>query len=540
MAAGNSATAMQLTRGASEAAARARVFWSGLNPRQRLFLGAGAAIALALLAIFARLIASPDYKPLMTGLQSEDAQAVETELAAKKIPYRVSPDGTAVSVPAAQLDAARLEVAAHDSPHSGRIGFEIFDKNSWGQTEFDEKVDYQRALEGELERTIETLRNVKSARVHLVMASDSVFSDQQRGARASVTLRLKSGTLPRAEALQVARLVAGAVDDLDPKNVVVTDADANFSLPQNGGDDGSGSVDRELTRRLIATLAPVVGADAIHAAVNVEYETGSSEETDEKYDPNVSVVLNMQRSEENGTGLAAAGGVPGTSSNVPSARTKKTAAPAAGNAGPSSASESASYGVNKSTRHTIEPAGGIRRLTAAVVLDDVVQRIQQNGRWVTVRKKRSPQELQMIQQLAQAAIGFNSARGDVISVENLSFDHPEDTDSAPPGLAERARRGLDAFSTYIRYAVLLCLFVLVYLLMIRPLQKRVLSAPLPAQLPPQPSPAQMESDSIPSLSDAADLAQRSLALKKELAAFVRSEPESSTGALRTWLREEAQ
>lgn len=540
MAAGNPATTMQLTRGASEAAARARVFWSGLNARQRMMLGAGAVIVLALLAIFARLIASPDYKPLMTGLQAEDAQAIETELAAKKIPYKVSPDGTAVSVPAAQLDAARLEVAAHDSPHSGRIGFEIFDKNSWGQTEFDQKVDYQRALEGELERTIETLRNVKSARVHLVMASESVFSDQQRGARASVTLQLKSGALPRAEALQIARLVAGAVDDLDPKNVVVTDADANFSLPQNGGDDGNGSMDRELTQRLIATLAPVVGAEAIHAAVNVEYETGSSEETDEKYDPNVSVVLNMQRSEENGTGLAAGGGVPGTSSNVPSARTKKTAAPPASNAGPSSASESASYGVNKSTRHTIEPAGGIRRLSAAVVLDDAVRRIQQNGRWVTVRQKRSAQELQMIQQLAQAAIGFNSARGDVISVENLSFDHPEDADSAPPGLAERARRGLDAFSTYIRYAVLLCLFVLVYLLMIRPLQKRVLSAPLPAPLPPQPSPAQMESGSESSLPDVASLAQRSLALKKELVEFVRSEPESSTGAVRTWLREEAQ
>ena len=146
----------------------------------------------------------------------------------------------------------------------------------------------------------------------------------------------------------------------------------------------------------------------------------------------------------------------------------------------------------------------------------------------------------MIQQLAQAAIGFNGARGDVISVENLSFDHSEDADSAPPGLAERARRGLDAFSTYIRYAVLLCLFVLVYLLMIRPLQKRVLSAPLPAPLPPQPSPAQMESGSESSLPDVASLAQRSLALKKELVEFVRSEPESSTGAVRTWLREEAQ
>jgi flagellar M-ring protein FliF len=538
MAASNPATALQLTRSATQAATRARVFWSGLNPRQRLYLGTGAGIVLLVLGIFVKLIAGPNYKPLMTGLQPEDAQAIAAELAAKKIPYVVSPDSTTVSVPAAQLDSARLEVAAHDTTHSGRIGFEIFDKTSWGQTEFDEKVDYQRALEGELERTIETLNDVKSARVHLVMPTDSVFSEQQRGAKASVTLRLKEGSLSRAEAMQIARLVAGAVDDLDPKDVVVTDADSSFSMQSGGAADGNDTPDQELMQRLIATLAPVVGADAVHAAVNVEYETGSSEETDEKYDPNVSVVLNMQRSEESSTGNALAGGVPGTSSNVPGAKAK-VAAPARKNDGPYSASESATYGVNKSTRHTIEPAGGIRRVSAAIVVDDARQRTMQNGRWVTRWQKRSPQELQMIQSLAQAAIGFNSTRGDVISVENLSFDHPQEADDATPSFADRARKQLDSYSSVLRYAVLLCLFVLVYLLMVRPLQKRVLAAPLPGQLPAPPVPAQMESENLQSLSAVANLAQRSVALKKELAAYIRSEPESSTGAVRAWLREDA-
>lgn len=539
MAASNPAATMQLTKSASQAATRARVFWSRLNPQQRLFLGAGAVIALATLAIFSTLIASPNYKALMTGLQPEDAQAIEAELAAKKIPYVVSPDRTTVSVPASQLDAARLEVAAHDAPHSGRIGFEIFDKTSWGQTEFDEKVDYQRALEGELERTIQTLRNVKSARVHLVMPADSVFSDQQRGGKASVTLRLKEGALSREEAMQIARLVAGAVDELDPKDVVVTDADSSYFMQQGGADDGSETLDQELTRRLIATLAPVVGRDAVHAAVNVEYESGSSEETDEKYDPNVSVVLNMQRTEENSTGNSLPGGVPGTSSNVPSSKVKP-ATQASKNAGPYSASESATYGVNKSTRHTIDPAGGIRRLSAAIVVDDAVQHTLQKGQWVTTRQKRSPQELQMIQNLARAAIGFNSTRGDVISVENLSFHHPEDADGAPPSFAARARKELDSFSSVIRYAVLLCLFVLVYLLMVRPLQKRVLAAPVPAQFAVERVPTQVETESLPSLPPSASLAQRSLALKNELAAYIRSEPESSTGAVRAWLREEAQ
>ena len=267
---------------------------------------------------FVKMIATPDMKPLMNGLEPADAQAISTELAAKKIACVISPDGTSISVPADQVDAARLEVASHDSPHSGRIGFEIFDKVSWGQTEFDEKVNYQRALEGELERTIQTISNVKSARVHLVMASDSVFLDRERGAKASVTLRLRRGNLSREDYSAISRLVAGAVDELKPSDVVIIDADSNQSLAQgNGAGPGGEGLEQELTRRLIATLAPVVGADRIRASVNVEYETGSSEESQEKYDPAVSATLTMQHSEEMSGPGAGAAGVPGTTSNVP-------------------------------------------------------------------------------------------------------------------------------------------------------------------------------------------------------------------------------
>ena len=173
---------------------RVKLFWAGRSPQQRVYLGLGLAITLGVAAFFVKMMATPEYKPLMSGLEPADAQAITAQLAAKKIPYLVGPDGTSITVPADQVDAARLEVASHDAPHSGRIGFEIFDKVSWGQTEFDEKVNYQRALEGELERTIQTMSNVKSARVHLVMATDSVFMDRERGAKASVTLRLRGGS----------------------------------------------------------------------------------------------------------------------------------------------------------------------------------------------------------------------------------------------------------------------------------------------------------------------------------------------------------
>lgn len=524
---------------ASQAMDRAKTFWSGLRPQQRIYLGIGVAITLGAAIFFAKMMATPNYKPLMSGLEAADAQAITAQLAAKKISYILSPDGTAISVPADQVDAARLEVASHDSPHSGRIGFEIFDKVSWGQTEFDEKVNYQRALEGELERTIQTISDVKSARVHLVMATESVFSDKERGAKASVTLRLRHGGLSREAVTQISRLVSGAVDELKPSDVVIVDADSNQSLGLTGNSfDGGESLEQELTRRLTATLAPVVGADRLRTSVNVEYETGSSEENQEKYDPTVSATLNMQSSEENSGPGAGIGGVPGTSSNVPSPKTTPPAT-IAKESGQSSKTESATYGVNKVTRHVIQPAGGIRRITAAIVLDDVIERKQEKGKWVETHHKRQPEELKLISELAQAAIGFNSVRGDVISVQNLTFDRISAAEIPPPTFIEQARKGLNDYSSLVRYAGLLVLFILVYLLMIRPIHKRAFAVEKPV-LTAELAHSHLELENAATTESAASLAHRSLVLKKQLADFVRNEPENSTTAVRAWLREESQ
>ena len=527
---------------------RVQSFWASRSSQQRIYLGVGLALTIAVAAFLGKMVATPEYKLLMSGLEPADAQAITAELAAKKIPYLVSPDGTSVTVPADQVDAARLEVASQPTPHSGRIGFEIFDKVSWGQTEFDEKVNYQRALEGELERTIQTMSNVRSARVHLVMATDSVFMDRERGAKASVTLRLKGGSLSRAEITQISRLVAGAVDELKPADVVIIDADSNQTLGQgSAAPDATDGIDQEMTRRLIATLAPVVGADRMRASVNVEFETGSSEESQDKYDPAVSVTLNMQRSEETTGPGAGVGGVPGTSSNVAAAKPVAPSTKGAPVTPPitlvkdlaqSSKTESATYGVNRTTRHLIEPAGSIRRITAAVLLDDALERKQEKGKWVETHHKRTPEELKTISELAQAAIGFNSARGDVISVQNLSFDRPVAADIPPITLADKARKGINEYSAIIRYAGMAVLFLMVYMLMLRPIQKRALAAPPPAALASRVSldtdPAALEANE-----HAASLAARSQVLRKQLADFVKAEPESSTNAVRAWLREEA-
>src|SRR5215469_9538559 len=175
--------------------------WASRSGTQKGFLIGGAVATAAMLIFFVKFIGTPDYKTLYTGLEPGDAQSLNAKLDAAGIPHQTSADGKTISVPADKLDAARMQSASNGGPHSGRMGFELFDKMSWGQTEFDEKVTYQRALEGELERSIGTLADVQSARVHLVMPTDSVFLDRERQAKASVILKLRRGTLPKEAAL---------------------------------------------------------------------------------------------------------------------------------------------------------------------------------------------------------------------------------------------------------------------------------------------------------------------------------------------------
>jgi flagellar M-ring protein FliF len=275
-----------------------------------MFVGA-ALVTLGVLIGFVRLIAAPDYKPLVTGMEQSDAEALSARLAAKNIPYELSSDGKTVSVPSDKIDSSRMDIAAEGMPHSGRLGLELFDKLNWGQTEFDEKVNYQRGLEGELERSIQTLHNIESVRVHLVMPTDSVFLDHERSAKASVVLKLRSGTLSPETQSSIAHLVSGAVDKLSPDDVTVIDADTKQPLdsksrnPLSPADD----LDKELNARLLQTLGPIVGPDRVRASVNVEYDPSSSEENDETYDPKSAVAVSSQRSEESvGAGLN--GGVP--------------------------------------------------------------------------------------------------------------------------------------------------------------------------------------------------------------------------------------
>jgi len=519
---------------ATEAVARFRA----LEPARRTRLMGIAAILLACVAAVVWYGTRTDWRTLYAGLDPEDARQMAQELTAAGIPFDVSQDGSALRVPAEDLDKARLTATAKGSPASGRMGFELFDKPNWMGSEFDEQVNYQRALEGELEHTIETLASVESARVDLVLPHDSLFTADQREAKASVVLRLRQRTLEPDQAAAIANLVASAVDGLKPENVVLVDAKGGGVLGRPTGDAALAEHEQEMANRLVETLEPVAGAGNVRASVNVDYDPNSAEETDESYDPAQSVTLSMERSEQT-SGQAPASGIPGTASNMPNAKPQKPPLyPATTPNGQDMKQESDTYGVSKKERHTIEPAGRVRRLTAAVLINyrPVAQGKQ------TAWQPRSAAEMQEITLLAENAIGFDQARGDQVSVEQLAF---EDNGTLPaPSIADRALGVASRSEPLLRYGTVLVAMLIFFFVVARPALRALTAGPRPAAprsasaaaLPGNPAPPAREV--TPEHVAAEQRKLRAQSVFEQVADSVKREPAQSTRLLESWIRSE--
>ncbi len=519
--------------------------WQALTVGQKLWIAAGAAILSLTLWGFVTLFQKPSYVTLYTGLKPADAQALASRLAAKNIPYQLSPDGSSVLVPPDQLDASRLETASQGLPRSARLGFELFDTPNWAGSDFSEKVNYQRALEGELERTLQTLNDVEAVRVHLVMPHESLFTEQEREAKAAVIIKMRGGRLSEQEQTAIPQLVASAVDGLRPENVTVIDADSNTPLLHRRGEPyGSLELDEQLAKTLLRTLEPVLGAEHVRASVHVEYDMSSSENTEETYDPKSSVMLTQQKSEEN-AGSGGPAGVPGTASNVPggTAPAAATAAAVVNTAETqSSRSESETYAISKVVRHTTSPAGRIHRIAAAVLVDDAEDASEAGGKKTTVRRKRTPEELKNIEQLSAAALGIDAQRGDVLAVQNLSFQEIPVEKPVAPTKVEVSRRLFMQWSGLLRYVGILALFLIVYLLILRPVKKQIVTSI--AQIPGKIAHGAAEllkptqgATAIAAL-DAADPSKRAAALKKLLTEKVKKEPAEASRLVQNWIRSE--
>ena len=521
-------------------------FLRGLSLQQKAMLAGGAVLVGLTLWGFVTLFGQGKNVMLYSGLRPEDAQSMGSRLAAKNIPYEISADGGNLLVPAEKLDAARLETASQGLPRNARLGFELFDTPNWAGSDFSEKVNYQRALEGELERTLQTLNEVEAVRVHLVMPRESLFTEQEHDSKAAVIVKTRGGTLSKEAQQAIPSLVASAVEGLRPENVTVVDADTATPFLARHGPGGRVSFepDEELAAAAVHAIEPVVGAEHVRASVHVDYDLSTSEDTSETFDPKSSTPISQQHAEELAGGAGPAG-VPGTASNVPgSAGAVPNSAITAALDNQSSKSESATYAVSRSVRHVSQPAGRVRRITASVLVDDVTEtQPDKGGKIATIRRKRTPEEMTAIEKLARAAIGVDEQRGDLLALENLSFQSVPVETIAAPGRLDRLRTLVQPWFGALRYLGITLLFLLVYAMILRPVKNQALAAfrQIPQQLTqslaaaPAGMAGALSGIEIPGTTDEA---RRTIALKKELSDKIKTEPAAAGRLVQAWLREE--
>jgi flagellar M-ring protein FliF len=416
------------------------------------------------------------------------------------------------------------------------MGFEIFDKPNWVGSEFDEQVNYQRALEGELEHTISTLSDVDSAHVHLVMMHDSLFREQERPAKASVVLKLRHANLADGEADAIRNMVASAVDGLTPDRVALVDAAGHLPLGPKTPEALRLTAEQALEEKLIATLEPVTGAGNVRASVTLDYDPSATEITAESYDPDKTAPLTMQRTEQTAGSQPVPSGIPGTATNAPNAQALPVY-PQVNTPPQSAKSETATYGVSKTVRHTVENPGKIRRLTAAIVVND---RLMQpaSGMKSAVWQSRSPEELRNLTALAQAAVGYDNVRGDTVTVEDLAFE--DNRLEAPVSPIERALKGAENSPVLVKYGALIAAILLILALGVRPALRRAGVArpePIEPGVAELPAPSDAETAALHSsepLSLSAEMA-RAQEIFNQISETLKREPAQSSRLLQSWI-----
>jgi flagellar M-ring protein FliF len=516
---------------------RARVRWAQMSSAQHVWALVAALLIAALIGFLAWYGLRTDWRTLYADLDPEDARQVGQVLTTAQIPFEPAANGSGIMVPAPQLDKARLVTAAKGLK-SGRLGFEIFDKPNWVGSEFDEQVNYQRALEGELEHTVGSLSDVESARVHLVMPHDSLFREAERPAKASVVLKLRHRTLADGEADAVRNLVASAVDGLTPDRVVLVDAAGHLPLGPKTADALRLSAEEALEQKLVSTLEPVTGTGNVRASVTLDYNPAATEETQENYDPDQTVTLSMQRTEQSSGPQPVAAGVPGTASNAPNSQALPVY-PQMNSLPQSAKSESGTYGASKTVRHMVEGPGSVRRMTAAIVVNDRL--LQPAGKGKAAQwQPRSAEELRNLTALAQASVGFEAGRGDMLQVSDLAFE--DNRLQQPLTLPGQILSTVEGSPVLVKYAALVAGILIVVAFGVRPAVRR-------ARPPLQPKLKKGEVRELPGATEAAapkilkppepvelDPERiRAQEIFEQVSSHLKREPSQSSRLLQSWI-----
>ena len=482
--------------------------FQALTTNQRIFMGLGfAGLLVALALIFSAGRSNQDYRVLFTNVNEGDGAAIIAALQQMNVPYQFTAGGGAITVPQDAVYETRLKLAGQGLPKAGNVGFELLENQKFGTSQFVERVNYLRGLEGELARSVSSLGQVKSARVHLAVPKASAFVREQERPTASVILTLHPGRMLDAPQIAaIARLVSSAVPGMRVQEVSIMDTEGgilgNSASRQEGLDPSqlkyTSELEAALNRRVAAILEPLAGKDGFRAQVSVDLDFDERERTSETFGKNSppDKAIRSQMSIEANGGKSGSGGVPGSLTNQPQdpakapitteARGENLRAPGSIDTGASGSDDGNSrnektvnYEVDRAIERIKSSKGQLRRVSAAVVLDYKYEKGAKANASRTVAY--TPQEIQQINALVRDAIGFVQRRGDTVSVANLPFSEEPVAVAEDPG-----RLTPELTSQLIRYGAIALGLLFAYFAIARPLMRPVPLPPIDPDLPNSP------------------------------------------------------
>ncbi len=389
--------------------------------QQKILVGLTTGITIILLAVLLIFLNQPDYSPLYGNLSQDDAASVIDYLNTQKIQYKIDDEGKVIKVPKDKVYETRLSLAAKGIPSSGIIGYEIFDKNTMGMSEFMQKLNYKRALEGELSRTIMELNGVEGVRVHIVTPEKTIFKDEEKSPTASVVLKLKGNySITKNNIAAIVNLVSSSVEGLTPGNVTLIDTKGRILSKDNNDEplayssskqyEMKQSVENYLAQKAQSILNNILGPGNSMVQINADIDFNQVERTMTMFDPESQVAISEQtiKTESNGK-----------------------------NSGDSTAQVSqnstTNYEINKTIQRVVEGSGNIKRLSIAAVINDVEKEVKKGDKTEVVYEPRPSAQMKKLEEIIKNAVGVDQKRNDQVSIVNISFEaKPVDEDLDTP------------------------------------------------------------------------------------------------------------
>lgn len=488
---------------------------------------------------------APDFQLLYSNLPPEDAGEIVARLKEQKIPYEISSNGKAIRAPKELIYETRMSLANDGLPQGSGVGFEIFDNTKLGMTEFVQNVNYQRALQGELSRTINGFDEVESSRVHIVMPSKNLFIEDEEPPTASVVLKLRRGRrLSEDQVRGVVHLISASISQLVPENVTIVD---NYGKMLAGSEDKSSTtqlssdqfeyqekVEKGLEKRIETMLEKVLGPGKAISRISCSFDFRRHEKTEEIFDPNGKVVRSeqVQNMVTNASGSNAMG-VPGVSSNIPAEEIESSRAVVETSGKPRHQKENrtVNYEIGKVTSHTVEPLGRIERISAAVVIDGTHELVkgEEGEEWEYT--PRSQEEITKIEDIVKRAINFDAERGDEIEVANIPFEAATMNKGEEEIIEEGWLSKLEQHKGYFRYVFLGVFLLFSFLFVVRPLVRWLTSAQSGGALMLKQLPMTVEE-----IERGYGEGVKSLPYRDRALAMLTGEEESTMSVAREWLR----